>query len=104
VLVIGYPTVISPTTCPGGFSAGDTPYLAKAFAGINDMIKQQAEAAGVTYVDTASSSVGHGICAPVPDRWVENRTVTHAAAPWHPNEMSMTNTASQIVSAVGSAE
>ena len=103
VLVVGYPTIFSPTTCPGGFSQADTDYLAKDFAGLNDVIKTQAEAAGVTYVDTASSSADHGFCAPVAQRWLENRTVTHPAVAWHPNGMSMGNTASQIVSAVGSS-
>jgi lysophospholipase L1-like esterase len=104
VLVVGYPTIFSPTTCPGGFSRADTDYLSKDFAGLNNVVKTQAEVAGATYVDTASSSSGHGFCAPVAQRWLENRTVTHPAVAWHPNGMSMSNTASQIVSAAGSSE
>jgi lysophospholipase L1-like esterase len=104
VLVIGYPTIFSPNTCPGGLSAEDSEFLVKNnFGGIDQEMQKRAQAAGATYVDTATSSTGHGICAPVADRWVENRTPTHPAAPWHPNEMSMTNTANQIVAALGSS-
>jgi hypothetical protein len=106
VLLVGYPTILAPTGagCPEApFSAGDTAYLYQTFQKLNSMLQRRAQAAGAQYVDAAASSVGHDICQPPGTRWIEGRVPTSSAIPFHPNALSMRNTANQVLAAVRSA-
>jgi lysophospholipase L1-like esterase len=106
VLLVGYPTILAPggAGCPEApFSAGDTAYLYQTFQKLNSMLQRQAQAAGAQYVDTAASSMGHDICQPPGTRWIEGRAPTSPAIPFHPNALSMRNTANQVLAAVKSA-
>jgi hypothetical protein len=65
------------------------------------MLRTQAGVVGARFVDTAESSTGHDICTPAGTRWIEGRNPTSPAAAFHPNALSMRNTAYQVVEALG---
>jgi lysophospholipase L1-like esterase len=104
VLVVGYP-VILPATGPGCWpivpiAVGDVAWLRTVEGRLNAMLAAQAQAAGATYVDTYSSSVGHDVCRLPGNKWVEGFLPTAPASPVHPNALGMANTAEQVVAAV----
>ncbi len=99
VLVVGYPTVL-PATGDGCYplvpvQSTDVIYLRAKVQELNAMLADQARANGATYVDTATSSIGHDFCAQ-PNNWVEGLVPTHLAAPVHPNASGMANTAKDV--------
>ena len=66
ILVVGYP-VILPAAGPGCWplmpiAVGDVAWLRTVQGRLNAMLADQAAAAGATFVDTYSSSVGHDVC------------------------------------------
>ena len=92
VLVAGYPTVL-PATGNGCWPAvpilpADVTYLRGVYTGLNSMIKAAASENGATYVDLATSTVGHDACSN--DKWVEGVIPAELkAAPVHPNLKGM---------------
>ena len=102
VLVVGYPTIVPALSgCPQApFSAGDIAYLNQTFHALDAMIAQQAQAAGVQFVDTARDSAGHDVCAPPGTRWVEGRQPSAPALPFHPNALGMRKVAQEVLDAV----
>ncbi len=104
VFLVGYP-VILPDEGDGCWpevpiSSGDVPYLRSIEKQLNDMLAEQAAANGATYVDTYTSSIGHGVCQPDSDEWVEGYLPSDIAFPVHPNEDGMENTAEQVLAAI----
>lgn len=101
VLVVGYPTIL-PAVSPGcaPITTGDASYLGRTFQALNDMLRTQADRAGVGYVDTARGSLGHDVCQPTGTKWVEGSVATSPAAPWHPNALSMRHTADRVLEAL----
>lgn len=104
VFLVGYPTVL-PATGNGCYPVvpilgKDIPYLRGIAQALNTMLAQQAAAAGVHYVDTATSSIGHDVCASTSQRWVEGIVPTAPAAPVHPNAKGMRNTATVVTAAI----
>ena len=100
VLVVGYPRLLSGQVggCDGApFSREDVSYLNDTSTALNSTLEQRAEEAGDRYVDTASASAAHDVCRPPELRWVEGSEPASAAAPFHPNEMGMANTADQVL-------
>lgn len=102
VFLVGYPTII-PHTGSGCYPVvpilpGDIAYLRGIAQELNAMLEARAAAAGVHYVDTARSSIGHDVCAL--DRWVEGLVPVGAAAPVHPNAAGMRNTSVDVADAV----
>ena len=66
ILVVGYP-VILPAAGPGCWplmpiAVGDVAWLRTVQGRLNAMLAEQAAAAGATFVDTYTSSVGHDVC------------------------------------------
>lgn len=49
------------------------------------MIARQAHRGGAQYVDTYTPTVGHDLCQPVANRWIETFAPETPAAPVHPN-------------------
>ncbi|MEO6987589.1 MAG: SGNH/GDSL hydrolase family protein [Aquihabitans sp.] len=91
IFVTGYPTVL-PATGSGCYPAVpilpvDVKYLRSKFLELNSMIKSRTQAAGGTYIDLATPSVGHDFCAL--DKWVEGIVPLAVAAPVHPNQKGM---------------
>ncbi|MEV0410115.1 SGNH/GDSL hydrolase family protein [Streptomyces sp. NPDC050448] len=77
VAVIGYPAVVADRTgCSfgswrqlGTVTKGDTPFLDTLERRVNTLLRTQAQRAGAVYVDTYTSSTGHGVCAAADQRW-----------------------------------
>ncbi|MEU4209426.1 SGNH/GDSL hydrolase family protein [Streptomyces sp. NPDC026206] len=89
VVLVGYPTIM-PDSGRGCFpavpiAAGDTPYLRDTEKRLNAMLKAQAAKAHVRFADTYGPTVGHDVCRPTADRWVEGVRPGNPAAPFHPN-------------------
>lgn len=104
VFVVGYPTVV-PETGDGCYPVvpilpSDIPYLRGIAKDLNAMIADQAAAAGVHFVDVASSSIGHDVCASQNQRWVEGVFPTQPAAPVHPNAKGMIATGAVVTKAI----
>ncbi|MFC7220850.1 SGNH/GDSL hydrolase family protein [Streptomyces polyrhachis] len=90
VLLVGYP-VIAPDDGVGcrpsvQFADGDFAYVRDTEKRLNAMLGQVAAANRAQYVDTYTPTVGHDVCKPPADRWVEPLTPASPAAPFHPNE------------------
>lgn len=104
VLVVGYP-VILPAAGPGCWplmpvAVGDVAWLRTVQARLNAMLAEQAAAAGATFVDTYSPSVGHDVCRLPGEKWVEGILPTAPASPVHPNALGMANSAQQVLAAL----
>jgi len=104
VFLVGYPTIV-PETGDGCYPfvpvlPQDTPYLRSVAKYLNSMLQGQAANGGATYVDTATSSIGHDYCAI--DNWVEGTVPRSPAAPVHPNAKGMANTATEVARVVTS--
>lgn len=102
VFVVGYPTIL-PETGSGCWPtvpivASDVVYLRGVAKGLNAMLKARAQANGATYVDTATSSIGHDMCSS--SRWVEAIVPGRDAAPVHPNAAGMRNTGNVVAAAI----
>lgn len=105
VAVVGYPAVL-PDTGPGCFpvvpyTAGDVAYLRGVEKRLNAMLADRAAAAGATYVDTYTPTIGHDVCQPPGTRWIEGLVPTAPAAPVHPNALGEQAMAAALVAAVG---
>ncbi|ODU01010.1 MAG: GDSL family lipase [Pseudonocardia sp. SCN 72-86] len=101
VLLVGYPALL-PDTGPGcfpivPFSAGDVDYLRGVEKQLNTMLAHQAAAAGATYVDTYTPSIGHDMCSAHGTRWIEGLIPTSPAAPAHPNAAGMRGMADAVL-------
>lgn len=100
VLVVGYPTIL-PDSGPGCFpvvplSAGDVAYLRETEKRLNAMLADEADRAGVEFVDTYTPTIGHDVCRPPGVKWVEGLVPTAPAAPVHPNGLGMTAMAAAV--------
>lgn len=104
--VVGYPTVL-PETGSGCYPTvpvlpSDVPYLRAKVEELNAMLAARAAAAGVTYVDIATPSIGHDFCAGG-NKWVEGIVPTSVAAPVHPNADGMAGWAPTVAAAINAA-
>jgi len=104
VLLAGYPAIL-PDTGPGcfptvPFSPGDVAYLRDTEKRLNAMLADEADAAGVNYVDTYTPTIGHDACQPPGKKWIEGLAPTSPAAPVHPNALGMIAIAGAVVEAL----
>lgn len=73
VVVTGYPWLLPAT---GGcfaevsVAAGDVPFVRALQRRLNGAVRAAATAAGATYVDVATVSAGHDVCAGQEQRWI----------------------------------
>jgi lysophospholipase L1-like esterase len=105
VLVVGYAAIL-PDTGYGcwpqvAIAWADVPYLRDTHKALNKMLRQQAAAAGATYVDSYTPSIGHDACRSASVRWVEPTIPVNPAAPLHPNARGMRGVASAVLGALG---
>lgn len=78
VAVVGYPAVVDGAAgCAWGswhqlgtVAKGDMPWLDTLERRVNTLLRDQARRAGAVFVDTYSSSTGHGVCASGEQRWM----------------------------------
>lgn len=90
VVMVGYPSLfpdsgVGCTSRSVPFAAGDFGYLRDKTKSLNAMIAHQAELGGAGYVDTYKPTIGHDMCQPVGERWIESLAPETPAAPAHPN-------------------
>ncbi|MFI1050674.1 SGNH/GDSL hydrolase family protein [Streptomyces griseoruber] len=89
VLVVGYPDLLPDDGigCAPSvpFAAGDFPYLRDTEKRLNLMLRLVAYGSRAEYVDTYGPTVGHDMCKPAADRWIEPLRPASPAAPAHPN-------------------
>jgi len=90
VYVVGYPALLP--TADGvdcattlGITPADVSFLSNEELQLNNVLKQRATAAGDTYVDTYTPSIGHDACSDAATRWIEPLLPAASAAPMHPN-------------------
>ncbi|TQN33138.1 GDSL-like lipase/acylhydrolase family protein [Haloactinospora alba] len=81
------------------FAEGDVGYLDSVQSDLNAALEAEAEEAGMSYVDVFER--GHDMCADSSDRWVEGIFPDKPAAPIHPNELGMEETASSVLETLG---
>ncbi len=103
VFVIGYPTIL-PDTGEGCWpavpiSGGDVAYLYGVEQYLNAMLQARASARGATFVDTATSSIGHDACAGSA-KWVNGVSLSGDGAMFHPNAAGMDHTADLVAAAI----
>ncbi|WFB88451.1 MULTISPECIES: SGNH/GDSL hydrolase family protein [Streptomyces] len=109
VVVVGYPSLFpdSGTGCTSAsvpFAVGDFAYLRDTNKALNAMLKQRAKRGGASYADTYTPTIGHDMCAPVGERWIESLAPQTPAAPAHPNaqgESAMAGSVQRVLSACG---
>ncbi|MER6436062.1 SGNH/GDSL hydrolase family protein [Streptomyces sp. NPDC001185] len=90
VVVVGYPDLfpddgVGCTSAKVPLAAGDFSYLRDKEKELNAMLARQARRNGARYVDTYAPTVGHDLCRPVANRWIETFAPDSPAAPVHPN-------------------
>ncbi|MFE4519286.1 SGNH/GDSL hydrolase family protein [Kitasatospora sp. NPDC056783] len=87
VLLVGYPSVLpadgSRCVLRQPVTPGDVAYMHSVLDKLNAAMKSTAAANGATYVDTATPTLGHDVCAA--DRWIEGALPGAPAVPFHPN-------------------
>ncbi|MFD1656341.1 SGNH/GDSL hydrolase family protein [Pseudonocardia alaniniphila] len=101
VLVVGYPAIL-PDSGPGcfpavPFSPGDVAYLRETEKRLNEMLADEAEDAGVEYIDTYTAFIGHDMCTLPGTKWIEGLIPTAPAAPVHPNALGMSAMATAVI-------
>lgn len=105
VLVVGYPDLfpddgVGCTSSAVPLAAGDFGYLRDTEKKLNAMLANQAAANGAAYVDTYTPSVGHDMCKPAGERWIEPLVAPAPTAPAHPNAQGQQAMAAAVEHAV----
>ncbi|MDT7746261.1 MAG: hypothetical protein QOE59_5339 [Actinomycetota bacterium] len=105
VALVGYPSVL-PASGPGCYPAvpitpGDVAYLRGVLTDLNARIRRSADAGSATYVDTATSTVGHDVCQAPGTKWIEGLIPTAPAFPVHPNAQGSAALSRAVVAALG---
>ncbi|WP_435863524.1 SGNH/GDSL hydrolase family protein [Streptomyces prunicolor] len=105
VLMVGYPDLfpddgVGCTSSAVPLAAGDFAYLRDTEKKLNAMIAAQASAHGAGYVDTYTPTVGHDMCKPAGERWIEPLVATAPAAPAHPNALGQQAMAAAVEDAL----
>lgn len=102
VYVIGYPRLLpDSTTCArAGLAAGDVTWANQVERALNESLRQGAQRAGATYVDLATPSRGHDVCAGKA-AWTNGKQLRlGVAAPYHPMQRGMRAEAAVIYRAI----
>ncbi|MGW4599844.1 SGNH/GDSL hydrolase family protein [Streptomyces sp. NPDC004457] len=90
VLVVGYPDLfpddgVGCTSKTVPLAMGDFAWLRDKEKELNAMLARQARTSGARYVNTYAPTVGHDLCKPAGERWIETFAPQTPAAPVHPN-------------------
>ncbi|MER6978092.1 SGNH/GDSL hydrolase family protein [Streptomyces carpinensis] len=90
VVVVGYPDLFPEDGV--GCTSKSVPLAARDFAWLRDkekelnaMLVRQARHGRAQYVNTYTPTVGHDLCRPAGERWIETFAPETPAAPVHPN-------------------
>ncbi|HTU77054.1 MAG TPA: SGNH/GDSL hydrolase family protein [Trebonia sp.] len=109
VYVIGYPDLMPSSgnsACEHTFfiTPPDMAFLNTEEQRLNAMLRQQATAAGATYVDTYTPSQGHSACAAPKERWVEPWLPASPADPLHPDATGERGMATALLRAIAASQ
>jgi lysophospholipase L1-like esterase len=101
VLVIGYPDLFPEdgsgcTSASVPLAGGDFAFLRDSEKSLNAMLAHQARRAGAQYVDTYGPTIGHDMCRPVDERWIEEIVPSTTVAPAHPNALGHASMAAAV--------
>jgi hypothetical protein len=106
--VVGYPALLpsSAAACADtlAITQGDLAFLNNEELRFNAMLRQRAEAASATYVDTYTPSVGHDACSAAGSRWIEPLIPASAAFPLHPSALGEQGMAKAIIRAIAASD
>src|SRR6185437_1003930 len=103
ILVVGYPDLFPQR---GGcwpvvpITNGDVAYLRSTELLLNAMLASDAMAAGATFVDTYTPTIGHDICQSASVKDVEGLVPTSLAYPFHPNARGQAVMAAAVLAAL----
>jgi lysophospholipase L1-like esterase len=103
ILVVGYPDLFPQR---GGcwpavpITNGDIAYLRSTELRLNAMLAADAEAAGATFVDTYTPTIGHDFCQSASVKDVEGLVPTSLAYPFHPNARGQAAMAAAVLAAL----
>jgi lysophospholipase L1-like esterase len=103
IVVVGYPDMFP---LSGGcwpavpITDGDVGYLRGIEVRLNTMLAAHAKAAGATFVDTYTPTIGHDFCRPERIRDVEGLLPGSWALPFHPNLRGQAAIAAAVLSAL----
>ncbi|GAA3786776.1 SGNH/GDSL hydrolase family protein [Sphaerisporangium flaviroseum] len=102
IFVVGYATYAPPNGCYPRVPIirSDANYIRATLRYFNQMLAEQAAAAGVGFIDLQTPSAGHDPCAAPGVRWIEPYIPAAPAAPFHPNALGMRNFATVVTAAV----
>jgi lysophospholipase L1-like esterase len=107
IYLVGYPALLPPgsAACAHtlGITRGDLAFLNDEELRLNTMLRQRAEAAGATYIDTYTPSAGHDACSDPASRWIEPLLPESPAAPLHPNALGEQGMANAVTGAITAA-
>ncbi|WP_157110497.1 SGNH/GDSL hydrolase family protein [Nocardia anaemiae] len=102
IVIVGYPTASRAGACPGQQPAWprDADYLQDVLVNLNTLLRDVSAAHGAIFVDTATSSMGHDMCAAPDQQWINGlipSLSTPSFVPLHPNTFGEQNIAQQVV-------
>jgi lysophospholipase L1-like esterase len=106
VVVVGYPDMFPQS---GGcwpavpITNGDVAYLRGIEVKANAMLAAAAKAAGATFVNTYTPTIGHDFCQPESVRDVEGLLPGSLALPFHPNARGQQAMATAVLAAIKGA-
>jgi lysophospholipase L1-like esterase len=104
VYIVGYPDLLPAAggACARtlGITQGDTAFINHEELLLNSMLRRDALAAGATYIDTYTPSVGHDACSAPASRWIEPLLTSSPAAPLHPNAVGEQGMADPVIHAI----
>jgi len=81
----------------------DTAYLRAKFKEMNQMLAEATAAAGDTFVDLYTPSIGHDLCAEYQVAWINGLAIDPAGIPLHPNAVGHANFAPIVTAAASDA-
>jgi lysophospholipase L1-like esterase len=103
IAVVGYPDVFPQS---GGcwpavpITSGDVAYLRSIEVQLNAMLAASATAAGATFADTYTPTIGHDVCQSARVKEVEGLVPTSLAYPFHPNASGQAAMAAAVLAAL----
>ena len=104
IVLVGYPDLFPQSSgCwpKVPITNGDVAYLRGIGTQLNAMLAGTAAAAGATFVNTYTPTIGHDICQSGSVKYVEGLVPTSLTGPFHPNARGQAAMAAQVLAALG---
>ncbi|MGW1623832.1 SGNH/GDSL hydrolase family protein [Streptomyces sp. NPDC002172] len=102
IVVVGYPDLfpddgVGCTSKTVPLATGDFAWVRDKEKELNAMLARQARKSGARYVNTYTPTIGHDLCKPTGERWIETFAPETPAAPVHPNAAGESAMATAVV-------